>query len=289
MAVVATGFFDGVHIGHRLVLDTLVETARVRGEQSVVITFWPHPRIVLQDDALGLRLLNTSEEKVALLRSLGVDRVEVLPFTKEFSMMGAEEYMRDYVKGRFGGTAMLLGYDNRIGHEPLTPAQTQDVAARLGLEVIRTDKVSSVGIAVSSTKIRAALASGDVALASRFLCYDYTISGEVVHGKKLGRTIGFPTANISPDPLKLIPAEGVYSSRVRIGLRQFLGMTNIAYDGGIETHIFDFDEDIYGHTISVEFVSRIRGEKNFSSLEELKNQLREDEMKIKLIFDHENN
>ena len=289
MAVVATGFFDGVHIGHRLVLDTLVETARVRGEQSVVITFWPHPRIVLQDDALGLRLLNTSEEKVALLRSLGVDRVEVLPFTKEFSMMGAEEYMRDYVKGRFGGTAMLLGYDNRIGHEPLTPAQTQDVAARLGLEVIRTDKVSSVGIAVSSTKIRAALASGDVALASRFLCYDYTISGEVVHGKKLGRTIGFPTANISPDPLKLIPAEGVYSSRVRIGLRQFLGMTNIAYDGGIETHIFDFDEDIYGQTVSVEFVSRIRDEKNFSSLEELKNQLREDEMKIKLIFDHENN
>ncbi|MBR1632850.1 MAG: riboflavin biosynthesis protein RibF [Bacteroidales bacterium] len=289
MAVVATGFFDGVHIGHRLVLDTLVETARVRGEQSVVITFWPHPRIVLQDDALGLRLLNTSEEKVALLRSLGVDRVEVLPFTKEFSMMGAEEYMRDYVKGRFGGTAMLLGYDNRIGHEPLTPAQTQDVAARLGLEVIRTDKVSSVGIAVSSTKIRAALASGDVALASRFLCYDYSISGEVVHGKKLGRTIGFPTANISPDPLKLIPAEGVYSSRVRLGSRLFHGMTNIAYDGGIETHIFDFDEDIYGHTISVEFVSRIRGEKNFSSLEELKNQLREDEMKIKLIFDHENN
>jgi riboflavin kinase/FMN adenylyltransferase len=284
MAVIATGFFDGVHIGHRLVLQTLVETARARGEESIVLTFWPHPRIVLQDDALRLRLLNTSEEKAALLKSIGVDRVEILPFTKEFSLMGAEEYMRDYVRDRFGGSAMLLGYDNRIGHESLTPAQMQEIADKLGLELIRTDRVSSVGIAVSSTKIRAALASGDVGLASSFLCYDYSISGEVVHGKKIGRTIGFPTANLSPDPLKLVPAEGVYATRVFLGERSLLGMTNIAFGGGIETHIFDFDEDIYGEILRVEFVSKLRGEKSFASLDELKVQLGEDERNIRNIL-----
>ena len=281
MAVVATGFFDGVHIGHRLVLESLVSTARERGEESVVLSFWPHPRIVLQDDAIGLRLLNTPEEKTSLLKGLGVDRVEIIPFTREFSLLGAEEYLRDWVIGRYGGTAMLLGYDNRIGHEPLSPVQTQEIASRLGIEVIRTDKVSSVGIAVSSTKIRAALASGDVELASQFLCYPYTIAGEVVHGKKLGRTIGYPTANLFTDPLKLVPAEGVYLTKVHLDGREFHGMTNIAYGGQIETHIFDFDEDIYGQTLRVDFLRRLRGEKSFASLDELKAQLTEDERIIK--------
>ena len=172
MAVIATGFFDGVHVGHRLVIETLVQTARERGERSVVVTFWPHPRIVLHDDALSLRLLNTLDEKIGLLRSLGVDRVEVLPFTEEFSRTSAADYLRKYVKERFDGTAILLGYDNRIGHDSGTPAQTADIAAELGLDVIRTDKVSSVGIAVSSSKIRKALFAGDVATASAFLCYD---------------------------------------------------------------------------------------------------------------------
>ena len=170
MAVIATGFFDGVHIGHRLVLETLISEARRRGEESLVLTLWPHPRIVLQDDALDLRLLNTVDEKMALLKGLGVDRVEVLPFTREFSEMGAEAYMRDVVAGRFGGTAMLLGYDNRIGHEALTTSQTEELARSVGLEVIRTDKVSSVGIAVSSTQIRTALKAGNVELAATFLC-----------------------------------------------------------------------------------------------------------------------
>lgn len=280
MAVIATGFFDGVHIGHRLVIETLVSEARKRGEESLALTFWPHPRIVLQDDAMELRLLNTAQEKLALLKGLGVDRVEQLEFTKEFSMMGTEQYLREIVKEKYGGTAILLGYDNRIGHDSVSPAQTAEIAASLGLDVIRAEKVSAVGIAVSSTKIRTALKNGDVETASAYLCYDYSLSGIVVHGKKLGRTIGFPTANLELDePLKLIPATGVYLSEVQVGGRSFYGMTNVGPT--IETHIFDFDEEIYGETIHVSFIKRIRDEKGFGTLEELQAQLKEDELYCK--------
>ena len=276
MAVIATGFFDGVHVGHRLVLETLVQTARERGERSVVVTFWPHPRIVLHDDALSLRLLNTLDEKIGLLRSLGVDRVEVLPFTEEFSRTSAADYLRKYVKERFDGTAMLLGYDNRIGHDSGSPAQTADIAAELGLDVIRTDKVSSVGIAVSSSKIRKALNAGDVTTASTFLCYDYSLEGEVVHGRKVGRTIGFPTANLDLyEKMKLVPAEGVYLTRVHLGDRTFYGMTNIGVTN--ETHIFGFEEEIYGEPMRIDFLRRVRGEMKFESLEDLAAQLRLDE------------
>lgn len=276
MAVIATGFFDGVHIGHRLVIETLVSEARKRGEESLVLTFWPHPRIVLQDDAMGLRLLNTPTEKLALLKGLGIDRVEQLEFTREFSEMGAEQYLREIVMGRYGGTAVLLGYDNRIGHDSLTPVQTADLASSLGLDVIRAEKVSAVGIAVSSTKIRNALKAGDVETASIYLCYDYCLSGVVVHGKKLGRTIGYPTANLELDePLKLVPATGVYLSQVQVGRRSFYGMTNVG--PALETHIFDFEEEIYGETITVSFMKRVRDENSFESLTELQAQLRDDE------------
>ena len=283
MAVVATGFFDGVHIGHRLVLETLVSEAHKRGEESLVLTFWPHPRIVLAQDALGLRLLNTPSEKLSHLEALGVDRVVQLEFTKDFSMMGTERYLREIVKEKYGGTAILLGYDNRIGHDSLTPAQTAEIASSLGIDVIRAEKVSAVGIAVSSTKIRTALNSGDVETASSYLCYDYCISGTVVHGKKLGRTIGFPTANMEIDePLKLIPAIGVYLSRVEVDGESYFGMTNIGEN--IETHIFEFDKDIYGHTIKVSFLRHIRDEMSFPSLLELKTQLHIDEDNCKKLL-----
>jgi len=284
MAVVATGFFDGVHIGHRLVIETLVSSARERGEESLIITLWPHPRLVLQNGALDLKLLNTLDEKLTLLKGLGVDRIEVLPFTKELSEMSTAAYLKNVLQGQFGATALLLGYDNRIGHDMLSPERTASLAESLGLDVIRTDKVSSVGIAVSSTKIRRALQVGDVELAAKFLCYDYGLRGEVVHGKKLGRTIGYPTANIEvEEPLKLVPAAGVYLSDVLVDGREFKGMTNIGQT--IETHIFDFDEEIYGQTIGISFVRKVRDEKNFSSIAELKNQLEEDERNCKnLIF-----
>lgn len=276
MAVIATGFFDGVHIGHRLVIEALVQAARERGEESVVLTFWPHPRTVLQNDAIQLRLLNSLVEKKAILTGLGVDRVEVIPFTQEFSSMTAHEYFKSVVIQGFCGTAVLLGYDNRIGSDTASPEQATIKARELGLDVIRTDKVSSVGIAVSSTKIRKALADGNVELASDLLCYDYSLQGVVVSGKQLGRTIGFPTANMQLyEPLKLVPAEGVYLTRVETLGRNFFGMTNI--NGLVETHILDFDEMIYGLDIKVSFLKRIRDEVNFSTLEDLRRQLTEDE------------
>ena len=282
MAVIATGFFDGVHVGHRMVISTLVDAAHERGEESVVVTLWPHPRIVLHDDALKLRLLNTLDEKITLLQSLNVDRVEVLPFTEGFSRTSTAEYLSKYIKERFGGTAILLGYDNRIGHDSGTPAQTADIAASLGLDVIRTEKVSSVGLAVSSTKIRQALLSGDVTTASTFLCYDYSLEGEVVHGRKIGRTIGYPTANLDLyEKMKLVPAEGVYLTRVHLGDRTFYGMTNIGLAN--ETFILDFDEEIYGEPLRLEFLRRIRGEMKFEGLEELAAQLREDEKQCREI------
>lgn len=276
MAVIATGFFDGVHIGHRMVIETLMQAARERGEESVILTFWPHPRTVLQNDAIQLRLLNSLVEKKAILKSLGVDRVEVIPFTREFSRMTAQEYFKSVVIQGYSGTAVLLGYDNRIGSDTASPEQASIKARELGLDVIRTDRVSSVGIAVSSTKIRNALSAGDVELAANLLCYQYSMHGVVVSGKQLGRTIGFPTANMQLyEPLKLIPGDGVYLTIVETLGRRFFGMTNIGQL--VETHILDFDEMIYGLDIKVNFVRKIRGEIKFDSLEALRMQLVEDE------------
>jgi riboflavin kinase/FMN adenylyltransferase len=284
--VIATGFFDGVHLGHRHVLGQLVKEARDRGDESMVVTFWPHPRNVLQDDARNLRLLTSLPEKKEILLGLGVDRVEVLPFTRAFSRLTTEEYFREYIIGRFGGKAVLIGYDNRVGSDLLTPDEIETVAKRTGLEVIRTDSVSIPGgIVVSSTKIREAISSGDVESAAAMLGYEYSLVGVVVAGNHLGRTIGFPTANMRLyEPLKLLPGNGVYSVEVESLGRRFRGMCNIGTrptvnagtDRTVETNIFGFDEDIYGLDLKVTFLRKIREERRFSSLDELKAQLERD-------------
>ena len=283
--VVATGFFDGVHVGHRLVIGQLVAAAAARGDESMVITFWPHPRNVLQKEARSLRLLTTLTQKKQMLHELGVDRVEVLSFTKDFSAMTMEEYLRHIMK-EYGATAILLGYDNRIGCDAADSDQVARMAERLGLEVIRTEMVpSEAGFAVSSTKIRERLEAGDIKEASKMLGYDYSMHGVVVSGNRLGRTIGFPTANMQLyEPLKLVPGNGVYFVKVNVLDRVFYGMCNIGLrptvGAGnartIETNIFGFDEDIYGLDIEVTFISRIREERKFGSLEELKHQLESD-------------
>ena len=283
--VVATGFFDGVHVGHRLVIKQLVEAAAVRGDESMVITFWPHPRNVLQKEARTLRLLTTLQEKKQMLMDLGVDHVEVLPFTKDFSTMTTEEYLLQIME-RFGAKTVLLGYDNRIGSDAGDSDQVARTAESLGLEVIRTDMVpSEQGYAVSSTKIRQRLEEGDVQGAAAMLGYDYPLHGVVVAGNRIGRTLGFPTANMQLyEPLKLVPGNGAYFVRVETVGRQFYGMCNIGYrptvaSGNartIETNIFGFDEDIYGLDIKVTFLQKIRDEIRFASLEELKMQLETD-------------
>ena len=283
--VVATGFFDGVHVGHRLVIKQLVEAAAVRGDESMVITFWPHPRNVLRNEARTLRLLTTLREKKRMLHDLGVDHVEVLPFTKDFSTMTTEQYLR-MIMERYGAKTILLGYDNRIGSDAEDSDQVARTAEGLSIEVIRTDMVpSGKGYAVSSTKIRERLEAGDVQGAASMLGYDYDLYGVVVAGNRVGRTIGFPTANMQLyEPLKLVPGNGVYFVKVKTVGRELYGMCNIGHrptvsTGNartIETNIFDFDEDIYGLDIEISFISKIRDEIRFDSLEELKIQLEKD-------------
>ena len=282
---VATGFFDGVHVGHRLVIQQLTEAAAVRGDESMVVTFWPHPRNVLQKEARSLRLLTTLMEKKDILLGLGVDKVEILQFTKDFSSLTTEEYLRMLME-RYGTKAILLGYDNRMGCDAKGVDEVARTAERLGLEVIRTDMVpSEKGYAVSSTKIRERLEEGDVEAAAQMLGYRYSLHGVVVAGNRLGRTRGFPTANMQLyEPLKLIPGNGVYFVRVQTLDRELYGMCNIGcrptVGAGnartIETNIFDFDEDIYGLDLKITFIARIREEVRFDSLEELKKQLEND-------------
>ncbi len=283
--VIATGFFDGVHLGHRFILRQLVEESARRGDESMVVTFWPHPRNVLHREEGNLHLLTSLDEKKALIEEIGVNHIEVVPFSRDFSGYTTEEYLREYIIGRFGGKAILLGYDNRIGSDQCFPDKTAEIAERLGLDVIRPEYVSSGETAISSTRIRIALEAGDVVAANAMLGYGYKLQGTVVDGNKLGRTIGFPTANMSLDePMKLIPGNGVYLVKVEVLGKTWSGMCNIGVrptvGAGnaltIETNIFGFDADIYGHSISVEFVRKIREEVKFNNFAMLAKQLEED-------------
>lgn len=279
--VVTVGFFDGVHVGHRRVLRTLLEA----GEPSVVVTFWPHPRIVLQQDARDLFLLNSREEKFRLLKEQGVQEVRCMDFTRTFAAMGAGEFLRQELVSKLGCTRLVLGYDNRMGADGLGSQELAAVCAELGVEIVSVPPCIVDDVYVSSTRIRHELACGDVCLASRMLGYRYGMEGIVVPGNKMGRKLGFPTANIRPTvPNKIVPGQGVYATRITVDGKVYKSMTDIGVkptmvaDGavGIETNIFDFDEDIYGKDVYLEFVARIRDEKKFNSQQELSEQLRTD-------------
>lgn len=280
MAVIATGFFDGVHLGHRRIIEALVQSARDNSEPAIVLTFWPHPRMVLQNGARDLRLLSSMEEKCARLRALGVDRVEVIEFTRDFASMTAESYLKEVVCGRYAGTRLILGYDNRLGSDQVAPEGIAALAGTMGLETLVCGPVGQI----SSTKIRKALSEGDILKANSWLGYGYSLKGVVVPGRQIGRTIGFPTANVQLyDPLKVVPRRGAYVTKVRTVGKELYGMTNVG--DMLETHIFDFDEDIYGLDFEMSFVDHLRDEMRFSSVDELKNQLVLDEISAKnLIF-----
>lgn len=278
MAVVTTGFFDGVHLGHRHVLETVVSAARERGEEAIVVTFWPHPRTVLQQDARELRLLTTLEEKKALLLAAGIDRIEVLPFTREFAAHTAAEYLA-LLRERFGATVVVMGYDNRIGSDFKSAKDINDVII-----------VDEWGSSLSSTQIRKALEAGDIERANAMLGYHYGLQGVVVTGNRMGRTIGFPTANMQLyEPLKLVPGNGVYAVEVEVLGKTWKGMCNIGtrptVGGGartVETHILDFDEEIYGLPLGIRFARRIRDERKFPSLDALREQLELDKQQCSL-------
>ena len=307
MAVVTTGFFDGVHLGHRHVIETVVSSARERGEEAVVVSFWPHPRAVLQQDARELRLLSTLEEKKAMLLSLGIDRVEVLPFTQEFAALTAADYLH-MLQDRFGATLVIMGYDNTIGSDKKTAEELTETYCSRNPSDLRSSSLPTslraVGplpfmwpraatgsgeqhVSVSSTKIRKLLSEGDVEGGNAMLGYEYSLTGAVVAGNRMGRTIGFPTANMQLyEPLKLVPGNGVYVVEAEVLGSKYNAMCNIGTRptvGGtsrtIETHILDFNQDIYGLPLIIKFRKRIRDERRFPSLEALQQQLMMDREK----------
>lgn len=287
MIVAATGFFDGVHIGHRAVIEKACAIAREKGGRCLVVTFWPHPRTVLRKKPNDLRLITSLEEKRRICLSIGADDMVVLPFSPEFARLSAEEFFREYLAERLNVDCLVLGYDHRIGSDGISDPQKMDETLRsCGILPVRmNDSVQKSGITVSSSLIRTTLLKGDVVSAAKYLGYHYHLGGTVVHGNMIGRTIGFPTANMEPsEPMKLIPASGVYAVAATVDGVKYPGVCNIGVrptiaDGRgmtIETHIIGFDRDIYGKEIGIEFVERIRDEVKFSGLEELKTQLTKD-------------
>lgn len=285
MVVASTGFFDGVHLGHRVVLERLLSFSKEHRMRSVVISFWPHPRIVLQQDADRLRLLTTLEEKRRLIIKSGVDDFIIIPFTQELSRLTAEEFMTKYLRDQYGVSALILGYDHRMGRDDNSQQDIVRIANQSGLEAMIVAEELSNGTKISSTTIRNLLSEGDVSKANTLLGYDYQLNGVVVLGSQIGRTIGFPTANMQLyEPLKIVPALGVYAVEVTINGDRYKGMTNIGIrptigdnnNVSIETHILDFDEYIYGMEYTIAFKERIRPEKKFDSVEKLKEQLSKD-------------
>jgi riboflavin kinase/FMN adenylyltransferase len=283
--VVTTGTFDGVHVGHRTILDRLKSTAaRVNG-QSVVVTFHPHPRLVLFPDDNDLRLIDTLEERVELLRGTGIDHLVVLEFTREFSRITSLDYVRNILVSKLGTMKLVMGYDHHFGrNREGTLAHLREFGPVYGFEVEEIPAHDVDAVAVSSTKIRKALAEGDVATAARYLGRPFALAGSVVQGDRLGRTLGFPTANIGHiDPLKIMPRDGVYKVEADVAQGTFRGMLNIgvrptlgSVEHRVEVHLFHFDADLYGQPIAVRLLNRIRDERQFSDLDQLRTQLMAD-------------
>ena len=287
-AVVTIGSFDGIHRGHQQLLARIRRLAERRGGESVVITFDPHPRSVLRPEDDSLRLLTTTPEKAACCAVAGIDHLVVVPFNTAFSQQTPEEYIRNFLVKRFSPERIVIGYDHRFGKDRKGDlAYLRHHGKELGYEVIEIDAQEVNDITVSSTKVRNALLSGEVRQAHTLLGRPYEITGTVIEGRKIGRTIGFPTANIEPfHRLKLIPQNGIYAVRVKWLARELEGMLYIGdrpslNDGRgvvIELNIFDFEEDLYGETLTVVFADHLRGDLELDGLEALKAQLGQDEI-----------
>ena len=283
-AVVTSGTFDGVHFGHQKILERLDEITKKNGGESVLLTYWPHPRLVLYPDQ-ELFLLTSIEEKAELLSKKNVDHLVVIPFTREFGNLSSEEFIKDILVDKIGTKKLVIGYDHKFGkNRSGSFEELKKDAPIYGFEVEEIPKQMIENNAVSSTKIRRALSVGEVDIANEYLGRPFCIHGVVIEGERIGRTLDFPTANIDVTfDHKLIPSEGIYVVKVMVNQEYFGGMLNIGYRptfGGtqkrVEVNIFDFDQDIYGEKIMVEFYHKIRSEIKFQNVGALKSQLQED-------------
>lgn len=277
-AIVTSGTFDGVHLGHQKILARLIETAQTFGGETVVLTFWPHPRMVVSKDSQHLKLLSTLEEKIELLRQNGVGHLVVIPFTREFSELSSEEFIQQILVSKIGTKKLVIGYDHHFGRNREGSFEyLQQHAPRYGFDIEEIPRQEIEHITVSSTKIRQALLEGDTDIASELLGRNYTFTGIVVKGRQLGRTIGYPTANVHvTENYKLIPADGIYAVRVVVRGQTLGGVMSIGFRPTVngtnrtqEVYIFDFKDDVYGEKMTVELVEYIRPELKFDGLEAL--------------------
>lgn len=282
--IVTTGTFDGVHVGHRKIIQHVKTLAGAMQGETVLITFEPHPRLVLFPDDNNLVLLSTMDEKISLLEKAGIDHLIIIPFTKEFSRISSYEWINMLVD-KLRLHTLVIGYDHHFGrNREGSIEQLKDYSVEFEFNLVEIPAQDIDDIKVSSTKIREALKMGDIRSANNFLHYAYTFTGLVVEGDKRGRTIGYPTANLKiNNPLKLVPGDGVYAVNVLIDNKIHEGMLNIGLrptvDGkkhSIEVHIFNLEQDLYGKNITIQLMSRIRSEKKFESIDALKSQLDND-------------
>lgn len=294
-SVVTVGTFDGVHLGHKTLIETVVEKANERRARSVVISFDPHPRDIINPGAEGIKQLTTIQERREILEETGIDVLLIIPFTRDFSLLSSEDFVKDLVFKKVGVSEFVIGYDHHFGKDRSGTIETvESLGKELGFEAFVVSKKEMGDMKVSSTRIRKELAEfGNVKNAAELLGRDYLLNGIVIHGDKRGRTIGYPTANLKAEhPNKVIPKNGVYAVTVRVSDLWYNGMMNIGqrptFDGiqrRLEVNIFDFDEDIYGQTIQVRFKKRLRDEIKFSGIEELKVQLGEDKKAALVVLD----
>jgi riboflavin kinase/FMN adenylyltransferase len=293
-AVVTSGTFDGVHLGHQKILKRLSTLAKKINGKSVVITFWPHPRFILHPHDQSLKLLTTFDEKAHVLEENGVDFLIKIPFTKEFSEMSSEDFINSILIEKLKTNILVIGYDHRFGHNREGSFEyLKKNEAIHGFKVEEISKQELEDVAISSTKIRNALLERDVTTANSYLGRPYTLTGNVVEGAKIGRTIGFPTANMQiNESFKLVPSNGVYAIRTKIEGQTIRGMLNIGVrptvngiTKSIEAHLFDFAGNLYGKNLQIELVAQIREERKFSDLESLSQQLKADkEMALSILI-----